>query len=216
MKERIPKVYAGRKPNKAWIALAFGMLIAFIVACGKDSVPEPAPSPEPTPTDTVPHVPNDTIPPVPNDTIVPTPGDTITPGPGGDTIQPTGGKVVYFYYEGGYAFPQMDSIRHYAADPTYDTVYIRWCPYGQDYWTPIGFHIARDSLQKRFDLSPKVCGAWWVIPYQILPDADSTNIHTKGMIRSDSTQFANWHYTILPIVGGKNNKPVQSNCYNGS
>ena len=198
-------------------------LVLVVVASSCNKTPEPTPKPEPTPTDTIPPVtPNDTIPPVtPNDTIVPTPGiDTIPPAPGGDTIvptPPTGGKIANFYYDGGVKLPPLDSIRKYANDPEYDTIYIKWCVETQDYWTPGGFHSARDSLNKRFNISPKVYGAWILVPYQILPDSDSTNIGLKGMIERDRDWYESKHYTVMPIIGDKNTKkPQQAPRYDGT
>ena len=199
------------------------LLVLVVVASSCNKTPEPTPKPEPTPTDTIPPVtPNDTIPPVtPNDTIVPTPGiDTIPPAPGGDTIvptPPTGGKVVNFYYDGGGKYTPLDSIRKYANDPEYDTIYIKWGVSNDYYWTPIGFGIAIDSLMDRFNISTKVCGAWIVIPYQILPDADSTNIGVKGMLQWHKDQFERWHYEVRPIVGDKQVKSAtKPNYYNGN
>lgn len=197
------------------------LLVLVVVASSCNKTPEPTPKPEPTPTDTIPPVtPNDTIPPVtPNDTIVPTPGiDTIPPAPGGDTIVPVpGGKIANFYYDGGIKLPPLDSIRKYANDPEYDTIYIKWRASNQSYWTPGGFHSAKDSLNKRFRISPKVYGAWIVIPYQILPDSDSTNIGVKGMIQSDRDWYESKHYTVSPIVGDKNTKkPQQAPRYDGT
>lgn len=202
------------------------MLLAGPTSCKKDPHPSPTPTPN-TPTDTItPVIPSDTITPViPGDTITPTPGDTIvptppTPGdtlvPGGDTITPvSGGKVVNFCTDGA-DMPPLDSIRRYAYDPTYDSIYIIWMPCGQDYWTPIGFHIARDSLRKRFDISPKVYGRSWIRPYQILPDADSTNISVKGMIQNDRDWYESKHYIVWPVVGDKGKKPQQPQRYNGT
>lgn len=184
--------------------LAF-MLIVWPTSCKKD----PQPTPEPTPTDTIPDVPGgDTLVPGPGgDTIVPGPGgDTIVPGPGGDTIVPGGGKVVKFAYQGASTvLPPLDTIRRYANDPEYDSIYIMWIA-PANYWTPNSFCVARDSLAKRFNISPKVYGGRNIRPYQILPDADSTNIGVKGMIRSDSVWYADRHYNVWPVVGGKNNR----------
>lgn len=224
-------------PQRGWLHKAMQsaavfllglMLLAGPTSCKKDPQPSPTPTPN-TPTDTVTPVipgdtitpvnPGDTIPDVPGDTLAPWPGgDTIVPGPGGDTIVPVpGGKVVNFYYDGGVELPPLDSIRKYADDPEYDTIYIRWCVVTQNYWTPGGFHSARDSLNKRFNISPKVYGGWWVIPYQILPDADSTNIGVKGMIQSDKDWYESKHYIVMPIIGGKNaKKPQQPPRYNGT
>lgn len=195
----------------AWLVLA--------TACHKDPMPEPTPKPEPTPTDTIPPVtPNDTIPPVtPNDTIVPTPptpGDTLVPG--GDTIIPVPGggtKECIADIGNGWHLPPVDSVRSWAG--LYDTIiiFIR-APDGA--WTPIGYHAARDSLSKRFNISPKVRGGWGWTPYQILPDADSTNIGVMGMIRSDSTQFANWGYGIYPQISKNNPKATQPQVYKGT
>lgn len=186
------------------------LLVLVVVASSCNKTPEPTPKPEPTPTDTIPPVtPNDTIPPVtPNDTIVPTPGvDTIPPAPGGDTIVPVpSGKVVNFCYDGGENFPPLDSIRRYANDPEYDTIYIIWGVSNDFYWTPVGFNSVRDSLRKRFDISSKVYGKSFMMPYQILPDADSTNIGVKGMIQSNKDQYERWHYDVWPVVGDKNTK----------
>lgn len=190
------------------------MLFVGPASCKKD--------PQPNPT---PNVPTDTITPViPGDTIVP-PIDTIQPGgdtivPGGDTIvptPPTGGKVVNFCYDGGENFPPLDSVLRYANDPTYDSIYIIWAPCGQDHWTPIGFNYACKKLKERFDLSPKVFGKSFILPYQILPDADSTNIGVKGMIQSNKDQYERWHYEVRPIVGDKHAKAAtKPNYYNGN
>ena len=197
--------------QKVFLPMALMSLVALSVACHKNPV-----EPEHIPSN--PDVPTDTITPVnPNDTITPVnPNDTITPVNPNDTVLPAGGKVAYFYYEGGNDFPPLDSIRRYAFDPEYDTVYILWHAITADYWTPIGFHAARDSLSKRFKISPKVCGRLWIIPHQILPDCDSTNIGVKGMIRQDSAWYADKHYIVLPIISGKDAKPSQPTHYNGS
>lgn len=188
--------------------------LAWLTACQKEPIPEPTPTPGSTPTDTVtPVIPSDTITPViPGDTIVPTPptpGDTLVPG--GDTIIPVpgGGKVVNFCYNGGEFFPPLDSIRRYANDPEYDTIYIIWGVSDDFDWTPVGFNSARDSLRKRFDISSKVYGKSFMMPYQILPDADSTNIGVKGMIQSNKDQYEHWHYDVWPVVGDKNTKKLQ-------
>lgn len=197
-------------PQRGWLRKAVQcaavfllglMLLAGPISCKKE--PQPSPTPTPAPTDTITPVnPGDTITPV-------TPGDTITP--------PTGGKVVNFYYEGGEKFTPLDSIRKYANDPEYDTIYIRWRVVTQAYWTPVGFHSARDSLDKRFNISPKVYGGWCILPYQILPDADSTNIGVKGMIQSDRDWYESKHYDVWPIVGDKNaKKPQQPPRYTGN
>ena len=190
------------------------MLLVGPASCKKD--------PQPNPT---PNVPNDTITPViPGDTIVP-PIDTIQPGgdtivPGGDTIvptPPTAGKVANFYYDGGVKLPPLDSIRKYANDPEYDTIYIKWCVGTDAYWTPHTFIAVSDSLDKRFRISTKVYGAWVVIPYQILPDADSTNIGVKGMVQSNRDWYESKHYTVSPIVGDKHAKATtKPTYYNGN
>lgn len=180
------------------------MLLTWTTSCNKD----PQPAPEPTPTDTItPVIPNDTIPPIIS-------GDTIPDVPGGDTIVPNGGKIVKFYYNGGEIYPELDTIRRYANDPEYDSIYIKW-GVPANYWTPNSFRVACDSLSKRFNISSKIYGGMTIRPYQILPDSDSTNIGVKGMIRSDSTQFANWGYGIYPQISklGKTAKPPR---YNGN
>ena len=179
--------------QKIFLPVALMSLIALSMACHKNSVePEPAPH--------NPDVPTDTITPVnPGDTVVPT----------------TGGKIANFYYRGGSEFPLLDSIRYYANDPEYDSIYIKWHPVAQNYWSPRSFHIARDSLQKRFNISSKVRGGWWVMPYQILPDCDSTNIGVKGLIRQDSVWYADRHYVVLPVIGS-NSKTNTQPTYNGN
>lgn len=199
------------------------LLVLVVVASSCKKTPEPTPKPEPTPTDTIPPVtPNDTIPPVtPNDTIVPTPGiDTIPPAPGGDTIvptPPTGGKVVNFYYDGGENFPPLDSIRRYADNPMYDSVYIVWSICSDYGWTPVSFNYACKEFKKRFDLSPKVFGKGFILPYQILPDCDSMSHNVKGMIQRNKGQYERWHYDVWPVIGDKNTKkPQQAPHYNGT
>ncbi len=216
--------------QKVWTLAA---LMAVAAACKKTPLPTPEPTPN-TPTDTInPTVPADTIAPFPGDTITPIPGDTITPviptdtiiPIPGDTIVPTpdtitpvpGGQMVKFYYEGGVNFPPLDSVWRYALDPAYDSIYIMVrLPGGSSSWTPGGFHAARDSLSKRFNISPKVRGGWGFTPYQILPDCDSVNIGVKGMIRSDSTQFSNWHYGVYPVINNKSGKTNNTNHYKGN
>lgn len=207
--------------QKVWTLAA---LLAFSVACKKTPTPTPEPTPN-TPTDTInPIVPADTIAPFPGDTITPViPTDTITPIPG-DTIVPTpdtitpvpGGQMVKFYYEGGVNFPPLDSVWRYALDPAYDSIYIMVGLTSDAYWTPGGFHAAKDSLSKRFNISPKVRGGWWFTPYQILPDCDSINIGVRGMIRSDSTQFSNWHYGVYPVINNKSGKSNNTNQDKGN
>lgn len=194
------------------------MVLIGPTSCNKDPQPTPV---GPTPIDTITPVnPGDTITPVnPGDTITPTPGgDTIVPGPGGDTIVPGGGKVVKFFYRGGDEFPLMDSVRRYANDPEYDSIYIKWMvpATGAAYWTPVGFHSARDSLSKRFNISPKIYGDGRIRPYQIVPDADSTNIGVKGMIQSDRDWYESKYYIVWPVNGDKGNKNIQPPRYNGN
>ena len=194
------------------------LLVLVVVASSCNKTPEPTPKPEPTPTDTIPPVtPNDTITPTPGDTIVPTPGiDTIPPAPGGDTIIPVpGGKVVKFGYQGASTLPSLDTIRRYANDPEYDSIYIMWIA-PASYWTPNSFHVARDSLSKRFNISPKVYGGMTIRPYQIVPDADSTNIGVKGMIQIDRDWYESKYYIVWPVNGDKGNKNIQAPRYNGN
>ncbi len=185
------------------------MLLVGPASCKKD--------PQPNPT---PNVPTDTITPViPGDTIVP-PIDTIQPGgdtivPGGDTIVPVSGggtKECIADIGNGWHLPSVDSVGTWA--DIYDTIII-FIRAPDDAWTPGSFHAARDSLSRRFNISPKVRGGWGWTPYQILPDADSTNISVMGMIRSDSTQFANWGYGIYPQVS-KHAKTSNPPRYNGN
>lgn len=197
------------------------LLVLVVVASSCNKTPEPTPKPEPTPTDTIPPVtPNDTIPPVtPNDTIVPTPptpGDTLVPG--GDTIVPVPGGTKEYIVDllpgsgGWHCFPPVDSVRSWV--PCYDTI-ILFVRAPDNAWNPGSFSAARDSLSRRFNISPKVRGGWWWTPYQILPDSDSTNPFIMGMIRSDSTQFANWGYGIYPQIS-KLGKSAQPPRYNGN
>ena len=118
---------------------------------------------------------------------------------------------------GGAKFTPLDSIRKYANDPEYDTIYIKWLVVTQAYWTPHTFIAVSDSLKKRFNISPKVYGGWWVRPYQILPDADSTNIGVKGMIQSNRDWYESKHYDVWPVVDDKNaKKSQQPSRYNGN
>ena len=221
------------KKRKIFLPVAVASLMAWLISCQKDPIPEPTPVNPDAPTDTItpvnptdtitPVTPGDTIPDIPGDTILPPvppidtiQPDTIVPGPGGDTIVPgTGGKVVKFYYNGGDNFPSLDTIRRYANDPEYDSIYIKW-GVPANYWTPVGFHSARDSLSKRFNISPKVYGGMTIRPYQIVPDADSTNIGVKGMIQSDRDWYESKYYIVWPVNGDKGNKNIQPPRYNGN
>lgn len=215
-----PKGFQMDKKQKNLMPVALETLIvlwlAWLTACQKEPIPEPTPTPGSTPTDTVtPVIPSDTITPViPGDTITPTPCDTLVPG--GDTIIPVPGggtKECIADIGNGWHLPPVDSVQSWAG--LYDTIiiFIR-APDGA--WTPIGFHAARDSLSKRFIISPKIRGGWGWTPYQILPDSDSTNISIKGMIRSDSTQFANWGYGIYPQISKNNSKATRPQVYKGT
>ena len=214
-------------PQRGWLRKAMQcaavfllglMLLAGPTSCKKD--PQPSPTPTPTPTDTItPVVPGDTITPTPGtDTIVPGPGgDTIVPPtPGGDTIPPMIGGTKEYLVDfspsaGGPVYPSLDSVREWAM--MYDTVRIKVRAIS-DAWTPGSFHIARDSLSLRFDVSPKVRGGLWWQTYQILDDAQVNNIGVMGMIRSDSAYFASKGYGIYPQVTGK--KSQQSPHYDGN
>ncbi len=216
-------------PQRGWLRKAMQcaavfllglMLLAGPTSCKKE--PQPSPTPTPTPTDTITPVnPGDTITPTPGgDTIVPGPGgDTIVPPtPGGDTLPPMlGGTKEYlvdFYPSaGGPVYPSLDSVREWVM--LYDTVRIK-VRATSGAWTPIGFHVVRDSLSPRFDVSPKVYGKGWWKTYQILDDDQLGNIGVMGMIRSDSAYFANKGYGIYPQVTGKNAKSVQPPRYNGN
>ena len=187
------------KKNLPSILVLVLIATMWAVSCKKD--PTPAPTPDPTPTDTIAPVnPDDTI--VPGDTIVP-------PTPGGDTIPPVVGGTKKYIVEinyNGFILPTLDSVREWVS--LYDTVrlFVRaTC----SAWTPGSFHVVRDSLSPRFDISPKVRGGWGFQTYQILDDDQVNNIGVLGMIRSDSTQFANWGYGIYPQVTGKNTKSAQ-------
>ena len=214
------------------ILLAFVLVASMASSCQKPEEPTPTPTPVvPTPDDTIPPVtPNDTITPVtPNDTIVPTPGiDTIPPAPGGDTIVPPtpGGDTIppmiggtkeylvdFLPSAGGPVYPSLDSVREWVM--LYDTVRIK-VRATSDAWTPGSFHVVRDSLNPRFDVSPKVYGKGGWRTYQILDDDQLGNISVMGMIRSDSAYFASKGYGIYPQVTGKNAKSAQPPRYNGN
>ncbi len=213
--------------RKIFLPVAVASLMVWLISCQKDPIPEPTPVNPDAPTDTIPPVnpgdtitpvvPGDTIPDIPGDTILPPEPpidtiqpDTIVPGSGGDTIVPGGGKVVKFYYQGGDNFTPLDTIRRYANDPEYDSIYIMWIE-AANYWTPFGFHSARDSLSKRFNISPKVYGGMTIRPDQIVPDADSLSHGVKGMARCDSVWYADRHYNVWPV-----NKSAQPPRYNGN
>ncbi len=224
------------KKNFRVMALTAMIFAGIVLAqCTKPEDPlQPHEDPTEEPTDTITHDtitpvnPGDTITPVnPGDTITPTPGgDTIVPGPGGDTIVPPtpggdtlppmlGGTKEYlvdFYPSaGGPVYPSLDSVREWVM--LYDTVRIK-VRATSGAWTPIGFHVVRDSLSPRFDVSPKVYGKGWWKTYQILDDDQLGNIGVMGMIRSDSAYFASKGYGIYPQVTGK--KPQQPPRYNGN
>ena len=212
-------------PQRGWLRNAIQcaavfllglMLLTGTASCNKD----PQPTPEPIPTDTITPVnPGDTITPTPGtDTIIPEPGgDTIVPPtPGGDTIPPAiGGNKEYLVdftpSAGGPVYPSLDSIQRWAG--IYDTIYLK-VRATSGAWTPGSFHVVRDSLSPRFDVSPKVYGKGWWKTYQILDDDQLGNISVMGMIRSDSADFAGKGYGIYPQVTGK--KPQQPPRYNGN
>lgn len=169
------------------------MLLAGPTSCKKDPQPSPTPTPN-TPMDTV-------TPANPGDTITPTPGDTIVPG----------GKTVKFFYMGGDDFPSIDSIRYYACNPEYDTVYIKWMVPNSDDWTPVGFYgVWKDGLQPLFDISPKVCGGGLMRVYQILPDCDSMAINKKGISGNIAERYNNNGYNVY-VTGGKSQNGIKAN-----
>lgn len=207
-------------------------LVLVVVASSCNKTPEPTPNPEPTPTDTIPPVtPNDTIPPVtPNDTIVPTPGiDTIPPAPGGDTLQPgtydtIPGRTVILRVDhpSGYGlrFPTMDTVRYYANHPGCDTIFIKWyVPLNYTVqWTPGVFHVAFDSLEQRFNLTDKCCGARDIVVSELyggasIPDEELLTHSKYGMTVSDSIRCTNWGYHTKRA---QRMKVVQPPRYNGN
>lgn len=189
-------------------ASLFGSLLIAALTIGWSCKKTPQPSPTPNPT-----TPADTITPVsPNDTIVPTPDDTITPILD-DTLPPIPGRVAVFYIRhvdaydsisntwGGYMqIPTLDTIRYLANHPGCDTIFLKWYyPPAMCYgWTWHGFVVSRDSLEKRFQISPKVRGSkrpLGIFTKQILPD-DITNVFVLGMRHCDSLWFANHDYRV--------------------
>ena len=167
------------------------ILLAWPISCKKDSQPTPNPSS------------TDTITPVsPTDTIIPISSDTLPP------IQ---GRVANFYYR-NYSIhdsisgtwevyidvPTLDTIRYLANHPGCDTIYIKWMEIS-NHWTWTSFIIPRDSLEKRFQISPKVCGSKNPFPIrtrQILPDDISYTL-VVGMRRCDSLWYANHGYEVM-------------------
>ena len=125
--------------------------------------------------------------------------------------------MLNFIIRGGEQFPPLDSIRKYANDQEYDTIYIAWmlAPGQTIYLTTHGFHTARDSLSKRFNISPKVYGRNTIWAYQILPDADTASI-VKGMIQSDKDWYESKYYNVSVLVGDKHAKATKPTYYNGN
>lgn len=196
------------------------MLLVWPTSCRKDPQPTPV---TPTPTDTVtPVTPGDTIPDIPGDTILPPVppidtiqpgGDTIVPGPGGDTIVPGGGKVVKFYYEGGGNYVPFDTLQRYQDDPTYDTIYLAIRLTCGNSWTPDSYTIMCDSLRRRFARFSKLHGRLGIRPYQILPNADSMNMHVMGIAELHRDYLVSKGYYVRPEIGKNSPKATQPQLY---
>lgn len=191
------------------------MLLVGPASCKKDPQPNPTPN---VPTDTItPVIPGDTIlPPTPPiDTIQPG-GDTIVPGPGGDTIVPGGGKVVKFYYEGGADLVPFDTLQRYQDDPTYDTIYLAIRLTCGDSWTPDSYTALCQNLRPRFARFSKLHGRLGIRPYQILPNADSMNMHVMGIAELHRDYLVSKGYYVRPVIGKSNPRNTKPQVYKGS
>ena len=73
-----------------------------------------------------------------------------------------------------------------------------------------------EGLLQCFNISPKIYGDGRIRPYQVVPDADSTNIGVKGMIQSDRDWYESKYYIVWPVNGDKGNKNIQPPRYNGN
>ena len=189
-------------------ALLFGSLIiaASMIGWSCKKTPQPSPTPNPTPADTItPISPTDTICPTPVDTITPISGDSLLPIPGGVAVfyiryVDTGYDSISGLWGGYIQVPTLDTIRYLANHPGCDTIFIKWyySPAMTHGWTWGGFIAPRDSLEKRFQISPKVRGSkkpLGIFTSQILPD-DITNVFVLGMRHCDSLWFANHDYRV--------------------
>ena len=169
------------------------MLVASMAACKKLPMLE-QPSPQ---TDTISPV----VPPASPVDTTGTSNDTIpgTPQTPSDTNVY---NIVKFYYRGRNKVPPMDSIRRYANDPNYDSVYIVWMVPNSARWTPCGFYAARDSIRERMNLSRKVCGGGELRTYQIVPDCDSLSFGVLGISNNVANDFAGWGYNVRVMNNG--------------
>ena len=165
------------------------MVLAWPTSCQKE--PKPTPTPEPIPTDTI-------TPINPNDTIVPTPNDTIVQG---DTIIPNGGKVVYFYYEGGAELVPFDTLQRYQNDPAYDTIYLAIRLACGDAWTPDTYTALCQNLRPRFSRFSKLHGYWGIRPHEILPNEDSMNMQKMGIAELHRDYLVSKGYYVIPVIG---------------
>lgn len=205
------------------------MLLAGPTSCKKEPQPSPTPTPN-TPTDTITPVnPTDTITPVtPGDTITPVvPGDTITPVVPGDTLQPgtydtIPGRTVIFRVDqpvgSGLRFPSKDTVLYYANHPGCDTIYIKWyvSPDVTTQWVPDAFHVAFDSLERRFNLTDKCYGARDIVVSKnyggaSIPDEELLTHSKYGMTVSDSIRCTNWGYHVRRSQNVKSYNPYDGN-----
>ena len=213
------------KKQKIFLPVAVASLLGWLFSsCQKDPIPEPEPSHPDVPTDTItPVTPGDTIPDIPGDTILPPvppidtiQPDTIVPGPGGDTIVPGGGKVVKFYYEGGGNYVPFDTLQRYQDDPDIDTIYYAIRLTCGNSWTPDSYTIMCDSLRRRFSRFPKLHGRLGIRPYQILPNADSMNMHVMGIAELHRDYLVSKGYYVRPEIGKNSPKATQPQVYKGT
>jgi len=197
------------------------MVLVWPTSCQKE--PKPTPTPEPTPTDTItPVVPGDSITPTPTDTITPiNPNDTIVPTPNdtivqGDTIIPNGGKVVYFYYEGGAELVPFDTLQRYQNDPVYDTIYLAIRLVCGNSWTPDTYTALCQNLRPRFSRFSKLHGYWGIRPHEILPKEDSMNMHKMGIAELQRDYLVSQGYYVRPEIGKNSSKATQPQVCKGT
>lgn len=179
-------------------------LLALVVACKKDPIPEPTPTSD-IPTDTItPSTPGDTIVPPPTDTI--TPGDTISPPP--HVFDTANLSIKRNNATGGISYPSVDTIQKLL--DMNKIVNLRWRvpPNLTNGWTPDAFHSPRDSLRSRFAMSPNVIGNGIIYVNEnyggaSIPCEDSLCFSKLGMTECDSAIFAGWGYEPTQLHFGK-------------
>ncbi|MBO7651896.1 MAG: hypothetical protein J6S84_04180 [Bacteroidales bacterium] len=89
-----------------------------------------------------------------------------------------------------------DTISYYAAQQDVKFVTLQLETNPKTGYKPASFRRARDTLQTRFDISPKVMGAGTIVVSENGAQLPDVNDYHSGMALEDSTWFASHGFTV--------------------